>query len=424
MTSTRTMLAPQQTTSAGDALPASSIARRVASTGECDGVLWFGNVDWWYHNRGHASTRMASRIAGYVPTVWINSIGMRLPMPGKTEIAWTRYLRKLKSLFKGLRRDEQTGMWVYSPLFVPRYSPRWLEFNGWLLALQARQIAWRLGMRRPSACVSMPTMTPAVERLGWVKVVFDRCDDFTTLPEADSPIIDVLEKRLLRRSDHAAYVNQPLFDRERALVADAQMIGHGVDFEHLSRCRPLDGRRGKAPAAIADLPRPIIGFYGGMDEYRMDVDLMVKIARHVRGGSLLLIGPAQMDLSAVKAEPNVRHVGQLPPEQLGHYAAHFDVGVIPFMANEFNRNCNPTKLKEYLALAFPIVATKLPAFDPYGPLIYQADTHDAFLGCIDQALGETDAGLGEQRRSAVKGSSWDVVARRVADMLAVPAAAA
>ena len=173
-----------------------------------------------------------------------------------------------------------------------------------------------------------------------------------------------------------------------------------------------------------DLPRPIIGFYGGMDEYRMDVDLMVKIACHVRGGSLLLIGPAQMDLSAVKAEPNVRHIGQLPPEQLGHYAAHFDVGVIPFLANEFNRNCNPTKLKEYLALAFPIVATKLPAFDPYGPLIYQADTHDAFLRSIDQALGETDAALGEQRRSAVKGSSWDVVARRVADMLAVPAAAA
>jgi hypothetical protein len=29
----------------------------------CDGVIWFGNVDWWYHNSGHASIRMATRIA-------------------------------------------------------------------------------------------------------------------------------------------------------------------------------------------------------------------------------------------------------------------------------------------------------------------------------------------------------------------------
>lgn len=37
----------------------------------CDSVVWFGNVDWWYCNRGHASTRMASRIAGYLPTIWM-----------------------------------------------------------------------------------------------------------------------------------------------------------------------------------------------------------------------------------------------------------------------------------------------------------------------------------------------------------------
>jgi hypothetical protein len=96
----------------------------------CDGVIWFGNVDWWYHNSGHASIRMATRIARRVPTVWINSIGMRLPVPGRTEIAWRRYQWKLKSLFKGLQRDPDTGMWIYSPLFVPLYSPQMIEFNG------------------------------------------------------------------------------------------------------------------------------------------------------------------------------------------------------------------------------------------------------------------------------------------------------
>jgi hypothetical protein len=96
----------------------------------CDGVVWFGNVDWWYHNSGHASIRMATRISRRVPTVWINSIGMRLPIPGRTEIAWRRYTRKLKSLFKGLRCDPDAGMWIYSPVFVPYYSPQMIEING------------------------------------------------------------------------------------------------------------------------------------------------------------------------------------------------------------------------------------------------------------------------------------------------------
>ena len=57
----------------------------------CDGIFWFGNVDWWYHNRGHSSVRMSTRLARLVPTVYVNSIGMRMPVPGQTEIAWKRY---------------------------------------------------------------------------------------------------------------------------------------------------------------------------------------------------------------------------------------------------------------------------------------------------------------------------------------------
>ena len=397
-------------------------AASAATAGEaCDGVIHFGNVDWWYHNRGHASTRMATRIARRVPTVWVNSIGMRMPVPGKTEIAYTRYLRKLKSLTKGLRRDPDSGMYVYSPIFIPRYSPRMLEMNGRLLAWQVRWLCGHLGIRHPSALVSMPTMTPAVERLKWVKVVFDRCDDFTTLPEADAPLVGALERRLLALSDAAVYVHQGLMERERGQVSQSVFIGHGVDFERYVAARPIGGARAEAPAAIRNVPRPIVGFFGGMDDYRMDAALMVKIARHIAPATFVLIGPKQMDLSRVEAEPNVRYVGQVAPEQLAVFAAHFDVGVIPFLQNEFNRLCNPTKLKEYLALGFPIVATRLPAFEPYEDLIRTADSHEQFVAALDAAMRDNDAELIQRRRQAVAGSSWDKVAARVAELLEVPA---
>lgn len=391
-----------------------------ATDAPCDGIIHFGNVDWWYHNRGHASTRMSIRLAQRVPVVWVNSIGMRMPMPGKTEIAWSRYTRKLKSLTKGLRPTGEPNFWAYSPLFVPRYSKRWLEFNGFLLAQQIKYLRWRLGMKRPSAFVSMPSMTPAVERLQWTRIVSDRCDDFSTLPEADGPLMAAFEDRLVRGSHACVYVHEGLMKREQGKCPTSVFIGHGVDFDRFVAARPADGPRCPMPDAIKNLPKPIVGFYGGMDDYRMDAELMIKIARHINPGTLLLIGPKQMDLSKVLAEKNVRHIDQLPPEQLSNYAAHFDVGVIPFLANDFNKHCNPTKLKEYLALAFPIVATRLPAFDPYADLIYQAPSHEEFLTCITQALQEQDPLLVQRRRKAVSGSSWDAVAARVADLLHTP----
>lgn len=386
----------------------------------CDGVIHFGNIDWWYHNRGHASVRMATRIAQRVPTVWINSIGMRMPIPGKTEIAWSRYWRKLKSLTRGLKRDPQSGMYIYSPVFVPLYSPAGLRFNGQLLAWQVKLICRQLHIKHPSALISMPTMTPAVELGRWVKVVFDRCDDFTTLPEANKAQVWSLEKRLLEIADTAIYVHEGLMERELGSVKESVLIGHGVDFEEFAAARPLSGPRIPIPESMRHLPKPLVGFYGGMDEYRMDVDLMIKIARHIHPGTLVLIGPKQMDLSKVLAEKNVVHIPQILPSELASHAAHFDVGIIPFLQNEFNEMCNPTKLKEYLALGYPIVAVDLPAFKVHESLIYTAHSHEEFLTAIDKALQENDPTLVEKRRAAVATSSWDKVATKVAKLLAVP----
>jgi glycosyltransferase involved in cell wall biosynthesis len=387
---------------------------------QCDGVVFFGNVDWWYHNRGHSSTRAAVRLARRVPTLYINSIGMRMPVPGRTEIAWGRYLQKIKSLTRGLRRDEATGLWVYTPLFVPRYSPGWIEINGRLLAAQVALLRRRLGMRRPSAFVLMPTMTPAVERLVWSRVVAERCDDFSTMPGTNAPVIAALERRLLAFCDHAAYASPDLMERERGLAAEAHLVGHGVDVALLAASRPLDGARAEPPEIMRDLPRPIVGFFGAMDDYRMDVDLMVKIAQSVSTGTLVLVGPAQMDLSRLKAEPNVRLLGQVPPEQLGPHAAQFDVGIIPFLRNSFNFRSSPVKLKEYLALGLPVVATDLPAYRPYAGLIETAEDHDGFLDALRRALLEDDASLARRRREAVAGDDWDAFADRMGRLLGVP----
>ncbi|MBI1849673.1 MAG: glycosyltransferase [Planctomycetes bacterium] len=406
---------------ATDEAPAIFAGDRQATKGKvatCDGVVCYAGVDWWYHNRGHSECQIISRLAKRVPVVWVNSIGMRTPVLGKTELAFRRYFRKIKSTLKGVRRDP-SGMRVVSPLFIPRYSKRAVEANGVLLSAQVRLLCRWLGIRRPSAWVTVPTTVAAVERGRWQSIVFNRCDAFSTFPEVNSKLIQSLEHRLLDRADHVIYVNRLLYEHERPRVKSAEYIGHGVDFDHFARARSARDRR-LAPDAILALHRPIIGYYGSLDDYTIDLDLLVKVARHVSPATLLLIGFEAMDLRRLLAEPNVVYLGPVPYGELPAYAAQFDVAIMPWQRNEWIEGCNPIKLKEYLALGFPIVTTRFRELEPYEHLVYAANTHEEFLRGIDRALVECDCDLVASRRRAVAQDSWDALADRVADLLLVP----
>lgn len=386
---------------------------------QTDGVVCFAAVDWWYHNRGHSECQILSRIARHAPVLWINSIGMRAPSPGKTELVWRRYVRKAKSTLKGLRRDEASGMWVYSPIFVPRYTPGWVEFNGRLLALQVSILLRHLEIHHPAAWATIPTSVPAVERLKWSTVVFNRSDEFAAFPEADASLIAPLEQRMLRRAEHTLYVNRKLFAREKDTVRDGQFLGHGVDFEHFAKVRPASGQRPPKPEAMKNLKGPIIGFYGALDNYTIDLPLLVKVARAHPDATLLIIGPKAMDIAALVAEPNVCYLGPIPYAQLPNYAAHFDVALMPWLKNDWIEACNPIKLKEYLALGFPVVSISFPELVPYADLVYSADSHEGFLQALEQAIKESDRGLVERRRDAVRHDGWDALAASAASLLGV-----
>lgn len=378
-----------------------------------DGVVCFAGIDWWYHNRGHSECQIMRRLAAQQPVLWINSIGMRAPRPGGTELAMLRYVRKLRSTLKGLRRDA-SGMWVYSPIFMPRYTPRALAFNGMVLDWQVRVLMRKLGMRRPSAWVTVPTATPALLRGHWQRVVFNRSDDFATLPEVRAGLIRSLENQILESCDHVLYVNRELFERERGRLRSAHLIDHGVDFEHFANARPLPGLSPEpAPEPIEDLPRPIVGFYGGLNEYQIDLDLMIACARRIPDGTLLVIGPRAMEIGRLLREPNVRYLGPIAYEELPRFAAQFDVGIMPWLQNDWIEGCNPIKLKEYLALGFPIVSTYFPMLKPYEGLVMSARGHGEFLDKLDLALADRDAGAAAARRASVRHQSWDALASRV-----------
>ncbi len=385
------------------------------SLGPPDGIVCFAGVDWWYHNRGHSECQVMIRMAKSTKVLWVNSIGMRTPVPGKSEIPFKRYLRKLKSTLRGLRKDP-SGMWVLSPLFIPRFTPRVVRINGWLLRTQVGLVRRFLRMKRASTWITVPTAAPAVVDQRWERIVFNRSDEFSSFPEVDHDLIAGLERQLLAASDSVIYVNHELQDKERDAVRQSVFLGHGVDYDHFADAadRRSDDLR---PARLADLPTPLIGFYGALDDFTVDLDLFVAVARAFPEATVVVIGPQAMDIDKMLAEPNVAYLGAIPYVELPEYAAWFDVGLMPWLQNDWIRRCNPIKLKEYLAIGFPVVSTPFPELEPYREVVRSAAGAEAFVAAVHEALADTSPESVTARRAMVEGETWDAVADRAGALL-------
>jgi glycosyltransferase involved in cell wall biosynthesis len=384
----------------------------MSSTGgpsEC--LLCFAGVDWWYHPRGHSECQIMIRLSKVMPTLWINTIGMRVPFPWKTKATFSRYFKKALSLCKHLRKDGD--LHILSPIFLPSFSKPVLALNGRLVSGQVKRFMKRGGFRSASSWITLPTFYPALKCIESRRIIFNRCDAFSSFPEVRKSQIAALEQDLLRNSDCVVYANRTLLDRERHLSRNSVYLGHGIDLDAFERAR----RRGRVPPVIREIRAPVIGFYGSLDDYRIDIGLLEAIADRFPECTLLVIGASNLDISGLTRRSNVRYLGPIPHEELADHALHFDVGIIPYLKNEWNEYSNPIKLKEYLAVGFPVVATRIPALEEYGDMVCYAETREDFLEGIRKALAEGREARRADRMKMVENDTWDIVARKVLELI-------
>jgi glycosyltransferase involved in cell wall biosynthesis len=160
----------------------------------------------------------------------------------------------------------------------------------------------------------------------------------------------------------------------------------------------------------SDLPAGrIVGFFGLLSEW-VDQDLLVALAKRLaaygedgwpqeaQAGeagagnhphvSIVLIGQADVDVSRLRAEPNIALLGPKPFADLPNYIRHFDVGVIPFVVNELTVAVNPIKLREMLAAGCPVVSTALPEVVAYtrDRAVEVASSREAFIAAVGQLV--------------------------------------
>lgn len=324
------------------------------------------------------------------------------------------FLRHPKRLWRYLRdgrkpRMSASGALLWRPLSLVStglaYRVSWLaQLDRWWIRRQLKPIV------RAATKPDQPTVTFLVQgQQAYLRdavdtdlLCFEITDEYRVLgshrqldtSEPRTILMTEREKHILEKAGLVIVSSEPLLRSRSREHANTHYLPNCAEY-HLFSQKVPDWE--KIAVDLAGLPSPRLGYIGGLNDW-MDLDLLIKLAEAYPDASLVLIGgessPRQFQQDTryqrLKSMTNVHFLGFKKYETLPAYLHGLDVCLLPFILNEWIRNCSPNKIYQYLAAGKPVVSTDYPEARHAEPDIMVAADHTEFVSLVDRALGSHD----------------------------------
>ena len=384
-------------------------------------IICFGGEDWWYHHP-HSKNHLMRRFArAGNRVIFVNSISMGMVSVRHKDFL-PRVTRKLRSYAK-LARTTNEGITVVSPAVVPFFgSGAARTINQHLLATQIGALARSRGLRQPILWIAIPTAVEMIGRLNESLVIYHVSDkyDANTMDHSVTPgLITKLHNRALDSADVIFYSSRKLLDEATRARERSYLLEQAVDFEHWSR---VTGEALAVPTEIASISRPRLGYFGAIEPWLIDQELIKRAAREHPDWQWVFIGNKSRGVE-IESQPNTHFLPPVSYDALPNYAAGFDVCVLPWDTEKaFTSYGSAIKVREYMATGKPVVISPLPEYESMSDVLRIARSRDDFLALVEDALHEEDSKAAAKRQATVKEGTWDAraefVSRVIEDVLA------
>jgi glycosyltransferase involved in cell wall biosynthesis len=342
-----------------------------------------------------------TELAKHNNVLWLNSVATRVP-----QLSSGRDLRKLgRKLREAARGPDRVAdrLWIYTPLVIPApHSWAARRLNRHILRLALAPLRRRLGLEPFQLWSFLPTAADYLEEPAASVVVYYCTDEWSLFASVDRQGISEAERRLCRHADVVFAVNPALVERKRSLNPNVHLAPHGVN--HALFARALEPAT-PLPAELAELPRPILGFYGTLQSW-IDQDLLVELATRRPRWSIVLVGQELVDCSRLRGRPNVHLLGRRPHGRLFEYCRGFDVGIIPYTIDERMPFVSPVKMREYLSAGLPVVATAVPELRGAPEHCVVAEDAEGFERAVARELADDSPERRRRRSEAMRSESW------------------
>lgn len=246
-------------------------------------------------------------------------------------------------------------------------------------------------------------------------IVYDCMDELSLFKWAPQELIEQ-EKYLMAKADVVFTGGTALYESKSQAHTNVHCFPSSVDRAHFELAK--DGIT--IPDDIAKIPKPIVGYFGVIDE-RIDYDLLQKTALSLPDVSFVMIGPlAKVGEEDLPRENNIHYLGMKRYGELPNYLKAFDIAMMPFALNDATKYISPTKTLEYMAAGIPIVSTAVKdVVRHYDKCTYIIENAENFSNAIQQILyNKTDAREKEFENILSK-TSWNATVDKMEELIKV-----
>lgn len=322
-----------------------------------------------------------------------------------------RFIRLFKQLLGAGKTSSPKGydnIFLLNPLkLLPNTLTLGRLFNQWMERRQIRKACKRLGIEKPILWMNPYYALHLVGRMNEVASIYDVGDDWTSLSMKAWERRHVIaeDNALTFRADAVIVVSERLFAMKHGMNKRLHHIPNGVYAERY---------QGVAEHALPrhpiteGWPSPVLAYTGTVHKDRVNIDLVIAVARHFKDGTVALVGPIQVDEPTRKrlaGEPNIKMPGCVEFAEMPRVMSAFDACIVPHVVSPFTESLSPLKLYEYLASGLPTISTPVSGFRDFPNEVYLANSERAFIEAIEKGLAEPKEMIA-RRRAAVASFTW------------------
>lgn len=219
-----------------------------------------------------------------------------------------------------------------------------------------------------------------------------------------------LEAKLIGKSDLCFANSEYLADYCKQFNRNSYNVGQGCDVDDFV------ATAGQTIEELNSLNGKKIGYVGSLNSERLDIQVIIAIAKHYTECYIILVGPEDEKFSQSELHQleNVIFTGQKPVGNLPLYINSFDVCINPQVLNQITIGNYPRKIDEYLACGKAVVATKTKTMEFFKDYVYLADKPEDYILMINSAMENDSESLKNARISFALQHTWQASIKSMA----------
>lgn len=370
-------------------------------------IICISSIDWDFVWQGHQEI-MSTFAKNGNRVLYIENTGIRTPK--LSDIG--RLKNRIINWRKGLRgiREESKNLFIYSPLILPfPYSGLAKILNRFILIKSIKVWMKATDFKNPIIWTFLPTCITIdiIDKIDNSLVVYYCIAEFAELADS-SKKVNKAEAELLKRSDVVFAQGEDIKERCLKYNKNVHIFPFGVKSDIFLK----PANEVCAPADLANIPRPIIGYIGGIHKH-IDFKLLKELARTMAQASIVLVGPVQTEEAKGLVDlKNVYFLGKKAHRELPAYIDRFELCLIPYVVSEYTKTVYPTKLNEYLMRGKRVLSTALPEIskfvEKFGDVVYISKNSEDFIKKAQYVLRDpVDGEFSKKAISVASGNSWE-----------------